>query len=166
MIDITGALDANRSAMDDLVVAAETAAERWTTPRAAGKWSPSQVVEHVARSFEESGQVIAGRPTKLPALPFFVRPLARIFFNRVVSKGTFPNAKTTKDMDPQVGLATSAEARARLEEAFAIFERELIARASADGVVPSGAFGKVSVADYARFTELHTRHHIQQMEVG
>lgn len=166
MIDITGALDANRAAMDDLVLAAEAAADRWTTPRAPGKWSPSQVVEHVARSFEEGGHVIAGRPTKLPTLPFFVRPLARIFFNGVVKKGAFPKAKTNKDMDPQVGLATPAEARGRLEEAFAVFERECTARAAGDGVVPSGAFGKVSVADYARFTELHTRHHISQMEPG
>jgi hypothetical protein len=166
MIAITEALRANREALDDIVVAAEGAAEHWATPRAPGKWSPSQVVEHVARSLEEGGNVMAGRPTKLPTLPFFVRPLARIFFNHVVRKGNLPKARTNKDMDPQVGLATSAEARPRLEEAFAVFERECMARAAADGVVPSEAFGNVSVADYARFTELHTRHHIKQIVVG
>ena len=50
MIAITEALRANREALDDIVVAAEGAAEHWATPRAPGKWSPSQVVEHVARS--------------------------------------------------------------------------------------------------------------------
>ena len=163
MIDITGALEANRAALEDFIAAAEAAADHWTTPRAPGKWSPSQVVEHVARSLEEGGNVVAGRPTKLPTLPFFVRPFLRLFFNRVVKKGKFANAKTPKDMDPQVGLATPAEARPRLEEAFAVFERECAARAAADGVVPSGAFGNVSVADYARFTELHTRHHLEQI---
>ena len=69
-------------------------------------------------------------------------------------------------MDPQMGLATPAEVRPRLEEAFSSFERECRARAASDGVVPSGAFGNVSVADYARFTELHTRHHIKQIQVA
>jgi hypothetical protein len=166
MIDITGALDANRAAVDDLVEAAEAAADHWNTPSAPGKWSPSQVVEHVARALEEGGNVIAGRPTNLPTLPFFVRPLARIFFNRVVKTGKFPKAKTNKDMNPETGLATSAEARPRLEDASAVFERECRARVASGGAVPSGAFGKVSVADYARFTELHTRHHIKQIQVG
>jgi len=166
MIDITGALTANRVAVEDLIGAAEAVAAHWTTPRAPGKWSPSQVVEHVARSLEEGGNVIAGKPTKLPNLPFFLRPLARIFFGRVVKTGKFPKARTNKDMDPQIGLATPAEARPRLEEAFAAFERQCRARAASDGVVPSGAFGNVSVADYARFTELHTRHHIKQIQVA
>jgi len=163
MIDITAVLAANRAAVEDLVAAAEASSARWTTPRAPGKWSPAQVVEHVALSLEEGANVVAGRPTKLPSLPFFIRPLARIFFNRVVRTGKFPTAKAAQDMKPEVGPATPADARPRLEQALAAFERECTARASSDGIAPSQAFGKVSVADYMRFTELHTRHHIKQM---
>ena len=56
MADVNDALAANRDAVLDLVAAAERSAATWTTPRASGKWSPSQVVEHVAR-----GLVVADR---------------------------------------------------------------------------------------------------------
>ncbi|MDH3423565.1 MAG: DUF1569 domain-containing protein, partial [Gemmatimonadota bacterium] len=125
-----------------------------------------RVVEHVALSLEEGGNVVAGKPTKLPSLPFFIRPLARMFFNRVVRTGQFPKAKTNRDMNPEVGLTTPADARPRLEQALAAFERECTARAASDGLAPSKAFGNVSVTDYMRFTELHTRHHIKQMTAG
>ena len=53
MADVNDVLAANRAAVLDLVAAAERSAATWTTPRAPGKWSPSQVVEHVAGGLEE-----------------------------------------------------------------------------------------------------------------
>ena len=44
MADVNDVLAANRAAVIDLVAAAERSAAIWTTPRAPGKWSPSQVV--------------------------------------------------------------------------------------------------------------------------
>lgn len=85
MSDLTAVLPDNRAAADALIAAAERAEEVWTVPRAPGKWSPSQVVEHVARALEESANVIEGKPTRFPALPFFLRPVVRgLFFNRAV----------------------------------------------------------------------------------
>jgi hypothetical protein len=171
MADIAALLAANRDAVDELLGTAEAAAAEghWTTPRTPGKWSPQQVVEHVAMAYEEGGNVIAGRPTKLPTLPAVVRPLARLMFNRVLKTGKFLKAKTNKDMDPAraaaAGPATPAEARTRLDDALSKFEEACRARAAAGGKVPSGAFGKVSVEDYARFTELHTRHHTHQIPI-
>lgn len=43
MADVNDALAANRAAVIDLVAAAERSAATWTTRRASGKWSPSQV---------------------------------------------------------------------------------------------------------------------------
>jgi hypothetical protein len=171
MADITALLAANRAAVHELLGTADAAAAEghWTTPRAPGKWSPQQVVEHVAISYEEGGNVVAGRPTKLPTLPVFVRPLARLVFNRALKTGKFPKAKTTKAMDPAKGAppgpADPAEARARLDAALAKFEEACRERAAAGDDVPSGAFGKVSLEDYARFTELHTRHHTKQIPI-
>jgi len=88
MADVAEALAGNRAAVDELVSGAERAAGVWTTPRAPGKWSPSQVVEHVARALEESANVVAGVPSKFPTFPAFLRPLARgLFFNRVLRTG-------------------------------------------------------------------------------
>ena len=164
MADLNSVLAANRAAVNDLIAAAERSAASWTTPRAPGKWSPSQVVEHVARALEESANVVAGTPSKFPTLPRILRPVVRgLFFNRVLKKGAFPKAKTNRALDPASGPATPVEARGRLEGALARFDEASRAMAAAGQLVASTIFGTVSVQDYARFQELHTRHHGRQM---
>ena len=164
MGDIESALAASRTAADQLIASAISSGRAWDAPCAPGKWSPSQIVEHVARSIDESANMMAGAPTKFVTLPFFLRPVARtLLFRRVLRIGGFPKAKTNKAMDPQSGPATPADARARLESALTKFDREVRARAQASETVTSGAFGIVPVVDYARFIEIHTRHHCKQM---
>jgi hypothetical protein len=162
MGDVDPLLAANRNAIAELIAAAEKCEAAWDVPRGPGKWSPSQLVEHVARSMEESAKVVSGAPSAFPSLPFFLRPVARGFlFNRVLRNGAFPKAKTNKAMDPAAGPPTPADAR--LEAALARFDGACRGCAAAGGMVPSTTFGTVSVADYARFIELHTRHHRKQM---
>src|SRR3989338_10970211 len=111
-------LEANRNAVSDLVAVAGAREGVWTTPRAPGKWSPSQLVEHVARSLDESANEVRGVPSKFPNLPFFLRPLARtLLFNRVLKKGSFPRARTRPPFDPVEGPATLADAQRRLDQA-------------------------------------------------
>jgi DinB family protein len=164
MADINGVLIANRAAVNDLIAAAGRSTSVWSTAPAPGKWSPSQIVEHVARSLEESANVVSGTPSKLLTLPFFLRPLVRrLLFNRVLRTNGFPKARTNKAMNPATGPATPAAARGRLEEALAKFDRECRACATAGRTVTSGAFGTVPLNDYAKFIEIHTRHHCKQM---
>jgi hypothetical protein len=164
MADVNAVIAANREAVSELIAASERCSAVWDAPRAPGKWSPSQIVEHVARSIDESANMMAGTPTKLITLPFFIRPIARtLLFRRVLRTGGFPKAKTNKAMDPERGSATTAEARARLEAALARFDREVRARALGSNTITSGAFGTVSIADYAQFIAIHTRHHCKQM---
>ena len=54
MADINTALAASKDALEQLIVTCERRASAWAAARAPGKWSPSQIVEHVARSLEES----------------------------------------------------------------------------------------------------------------
>lgn len=163
MADVNDVLAANRTAVLDLVAAAERSAATWTTPRAPGKWSPSQVVEHVARGLEEGANVVSGAP-KIGMPPAFLRPLLRlIFFNRILKKDAFPKGfKAHKAMNPTSGPATPAEARVRLEGALARFDEECRRRAASGPNVSTG-FGTVSVEDFVRFNALHTRHHCKQM---
>jgi hypothetical protein len=165
MGDMTSVLNENRSAVTDLLAAADRTGTAWTMAPAPGKWSPSQVVEHVARTLEEAGHVVAGTPVKGPALPAFVRPVLRmIFFNRIVSKGTFPKGyKAAKSMDPASGPATPADGRRRLEAALSTFDQACRAQAETGHAVASGIFGSVPVEDFAKFVALHTRHHVQQI---
>jgi hypothetical protein len=163
MADVNDVLAANRAAVDDLVAAAERSAATWTTPRAPGKWSPSQVVEHVARGLEEGANIVAGAPS-IPMPPAFLRPLARLAFNRVLKKDAFPKGfKAHKALNPGSGPATPAEARVRLEGAYARFDQECRRRAASGQHLVSTAFGTVSVEDFVRFNAIHTRHHCKQM---
>lgn len=163
MTDLTGAFHGLRAAVDDLIVAAARCESNWATPRAPGKWSAAQIVEHVARGLEDSAHLVAGRPTRFPRFPVFLRPIARAaVFNRVLRNGAFPKARTNRAMDPPDGPGTPADARVRLEEALAKFERECGLRASGD-TVASATFGVVPIESWVRFQEVHTRHHASQM---
>jgi hypothetical protein len=86
MANLIGELASGRSAVNDMIAAAEHAASRWTNPRAPGKWSPSQVVEHVARALDESAKAVEGVPTDFPTVPSFVRPVVRGIFSTACSR--------------------------------------------------------------------------------
>src|SRR5437773_12325624 len=110
MADINTALAASKAAVDDLCVTCECTGSAWTASRAPGKWSPSQIVEHVARSLEESANMAAGRPSKFPKLPAVIHPVVRgLLFKRVLKKAAFPKAKTNKAMDPASRPATQSQ---------------------------------------------------------
>jgi len=164
MADINAALAASKEAVDQLIMAGERTGPVWTAARAPGKWSPSQIVEHVALSLEESANVAAGRPSKFPKLPAVVHPVVRVLlFKRVLKKAGFPKAKTNKAMDPASGPATPAEGRARLETAHKKFDEACRQLASRGERMRTTIFGAVGVEDYVRFMEIHTRHHGKQM---
>jgi hypothetical protein len=164
MRDINAALDASRAAVDHMIELAAKTGDGWARSPAPGKWSPSQIVEHVALSLEESAKVATGRPSKFPKLPALIHPMMRgLFFKRVLKKSGFPKAKTNQAMNPSSGPATPAAGRARLEQAHAEFDgacRQLVARGES---IKTPIFGSVRVEDYVRFMELHTRHHGKQI---
>lgn len=164
MTDINAALAASRDAIHQLIATGERTGAAWTTPRAPRKWSPSQIVEHVARSLEESANMAAGRRSKFPQLPALLHPVARtLLLQRVLRKGTFPTARANKAMDPASGPATPAEGRARLEAAHEKFADACRQAASQGEPMRTTIFGAVPVEDYIRFMELHTRHHVRQI---
>lgn len=161
MSDLDTALAESRAALAKLMAAGDKSAAAWTTPRAEGKWSPSQIIEHVARALEESGKNIKGEPSAFPSLPVFVRPVVRgLFFNRILKKNAFINGRTNKAMNPAAGPPTPAEGRARLQQAHAMFERACM---DTGPRFNHGIFGDISTADYARFQALHTLHHTKQI---
>ena len=162
--DLDSALADHRDAVAALIASSERCGDRWLSPPSPGKWSPSQIVEHVSRALEESGHVAAGTPSKFPTLPALVRPVVRgLFFNRVLRKRAFPKARTSRAMNPASGPDTIALGRARLEGAATAFEQACRTCAASSSSLDSSIFGRVSVADYALFQACHTRHHLKQM---
>ena len=155
---------ANREAVGHLLEVTQHARDNWTTPRAHNKWSPAQVVEHVARSFDEGAKLVAGEDNILPTMPSFARPLMRMFFfDRIIKKGKFPTVKTVDPLDPESGPDSPEAAADRINASLERFVASCQACANKGGDVNSGAFGKVSVEDYANFMALHTVHHTAQI---
>jgi peptidoglycan/xylan/chitin deacetylase (PgdA/CDA1 family) len=162
MADINAALGASKEAIDQMIVAGERTGPAWTTARAPGKWSPSQIVEHVARSHEEAANIAAGRPSRFTMPPAVIQPFLRLIIKWVLWRAAFPKAKAAKSMDPASGPATPAEGRVRLETAYRQFD-EACRQAASHGERMRTAFGAVPVEDVVRYMELHTRHHGKQM---
>ena len=163
MGDIESALAASRTAADQLIANASSSGRAWDAPCAPGKWSPSQIVEHVTRSYEASVNVAAGQPSAFPNMPALVHPLLRIVFRRILRRGVFPKGRTTKAMNPAAGVATPAEGRTRLMAAHERFEAACRTVAAGRAPINTPMFGAVAVEDFVRFMELHTRHHGRQI---
>ena len=152
------------AAVGAFLATADRVGAAWKVPRAPGKWSPSQVVEHVARIMEESAKVAAGEPSAFPTMNRLLRPILRlVFFKRILRKKDFPKSKAIDAMDPPVGPATPKAARVRLEGVLTRFDRACRARAASRQKVANPMFGPVAVADFARFQEIHVRHHHMQL---
>ncbi len=164
MADVNLVLAASKEAVEQLIVAGERSGSDWSAATAPGKWSPSQIVEHVARSLEESANMAAGRPSKFPNLPAIIHPITRaLLLRRVLRNQAFPKARTNKAMNPDRGPATPADGRRRLEAAHAVFEQACLDIATRSSMMRTTIFGTVDMVDYVRFTELHTRHHCKQI---
>ena len=163
MHDIDAALTASRTAADQLIANAASSGRSWDAPCAPGKWSPSQIVEHVARSYDASVTVAAGQRSAFPSIPALFHPLLRIVFRRILKRGAFPKGRTTKAMNPVRGPATVSDGRTRLMTAHERFEAACRAVAASGAPMNTPMFGAVAVADFVRFMELHTRHHNRQI---
>ena len=157
-------LAAHRDAAESFLATARAVpAERWAVPRATGKWSPAQVVEHVALAYETNTQLLRG-PVPGGA-PRWIRPLIRKFLlGLVLRRGGFPRgSRAPKAMEPKVSQAAAprSELMPRLESAAAGFQAGAAAHAS--DTLEHPFFGTVPLTDIVRLSEIHTRHHAAQL---
>lgn len=157
-------LAADRDALNTFLATARAVPpDRWSTPRAPGKWSPAQVVEHIALAYETNTQLLRG-PVPGGA-PRWLRPVIRKFgLALVLRKGDFPRrSRAPKVMEPKASPAAAPPSALlpRLESAAAVFESA--AAAHPIDTLEHPFFGKVPLADIVRLSEIHTRHHTAQL---
>jgi DinB superfamily len=165
MAKIESALGESRQVAEQLISDAESLGPAWGTPRAPGKWSPSQIVEHIARALDGTVALAHGQPSSFPKLPVLVHPLLRIVFRRLLNARSWPKGKTTRAMNPDTGPPTPAEGRARLQAAHARYEaacREVAARGA---LIRTPMFGAVPIEDFVQFMAQHMRHHWRQLPI-
>lgn len=138
--------------------------DRWTAPRAPGKWCAGQVAEHVALTYEAGKATLRGE-SKEPGMPRWVRPLLRLFFfNKVLKTGKFPGAKAPKRFEPAAQPAAADAGLERLESAATGFAEAARRAGGTEGAMcDHPVFGRIRVVDYVRLVRLHTLHHEKQL---
>jgi hypothetical protein len=164
MTDLPSSLQAHHQAVDAfLATASAVPRAKWTVPRAPGKWSPAQIADHLAVGYESNRSLLHGQAAR--GVPSLVRPMLRIFlFNPILRRGSFiPGSKTMKMLEPSATPAPPGELLGRLRSAANAFEADAAASAAANPTFEHPFFGRLALADWVRFQELHTRHHHAQM---
>lgn len=142
-------------------------ADRWTTPRASGKWSPAQVVEHLTKSYEGHRDMASGR---VPAgnVSVVKQWIARtIFLPKLFKLGDFPANRQLKSPEfilPSDLPIPRQELLTRFEIAAKGLEADL-QRLETEGKdrVMHPFFGPLKLADFLHFVAIHARHHEPQI---
>jgi hypothetical protein len=168
MTEIESAIAENRQAVDEFVTAARNVPPaRWQTPRAEGAWSPAQIVEHLAITFEFNRQIVAGTAPPLPAL---LRPILRPLLRRIVITNTLKAGRFTRKGRTPAFLKPSAhppgleQAIARLDAAVTGLEGDLRSRhPEGRHTIAHPAFGQIATHDWMRVQAIHARHHRDQL---
>jgi hypothetical protein len=137
----------------------------WSTPVGPGKWTPAQIAEHVAITFEIAERALKGE-SGIPGVPRLVRPLVRaIFLRRTLKTKTFPrNAKAPKVFHPSTSPPAAPHVIERLNRAEAGVKAAVEAlRRSGASTIEHPAFGRIAVEEYLELNAIHTRHHMGQL---
>ena len=163
MADLETTLHVHHQAIDAFLATARAIpAAQWSRPRAAGKWSPGQIAEHLALAYEVSRGVLQGAAPGAAA-PRFLRPLIRTFLLQpVLRRGRFiPGSKSPRVFRPSGTPVAPTVLLDRLQAAAQAFER--YAATARTPTINHPFFGRLSVVDFVRLQEIHTQHHRGQL---
>ena len=167
MADLQAMISADHQAVGDFTAAARSVPPaQWALPRAPGKWSPGQVTEHVALTYEQSRRMLLGTFTGR-AQPRLMQLLARwIFLPLLFKRGDFGKggARGPRFIEPSGSPAAPDVLLARLERAVSDLENDLLTASAARRTrVDHPIFGRMPLADLLRFLMMHTQHHQPQL---
>jgi hypothetical protein len=164
---IDEALRLNRTAVAEYVaVALEIPPWRWTESRRPGKWSPGQITEHVAITYEIARQLVDGTanlPGRKP--PVCLRPLIRLLIRATVLRtGKFRKSKTPVAYEPSSRPESQEGLCDRLRRASDAFQQKARNKVNAGiNVLQHPYFGRFGVEEFVRLQAHHVRHHRLQL---
>lgn len=132
----------------------------------AGKWTPAQIVEHLALGLESSAAKFGERRAKPPMTRRPRTPRERLASALILGLGWFPPGFTAPDgTNPAPGVqGKAAEARFRAGlDAWAAVERDLLPTRPRDLFVKHPVLGDLTIPEWLRFHRVHARHHARQI---
>jgi DinB superfamily len=151
----------------ELASAAERVpAEKWLTPRAEGKWSPAELLEHLNLAFDVMLRELSGGPGMQVRTRLWQRILLRLtMVPRILRGRGFPQgARAPKETRPVLTSVDQKTAIAGFRDRAARFEIAAAAAHQAGRVRLTHAyFGKASIKNSALLCARHIQHHRQQL---
>lgn len=154
----------HRAALDALLATIRRCpTDAWIRPRAVGKWSPAETVEHLALVYRALLAELAGtsavRRRAGPLVTFLLRWL---FLPHVLFHRSFPIRATASNEARPRGFVPDPEDAARgFRELASRVEHELAALG--DRRLPHPYFGSLDAATTLRFHAVHIEHHRRQI---
>jgi len=131
-----------------------------------GKWTPSQIVEHLALALEMSATTFASRRTKEPMARRATTLREKIGKVFAFGLGRFPpGLKAPERTTPQPkvdGPFAEAHFRSALAKWEAV-ERDMLPARGHDLFVKHPRLGDLTIGEWARFHRVHARHHARQI---
>ena len=161
------AIQGHRSAVAAYVGSASRIDDRaWRAPVGPGKWTPAQITEHLARTYQVSLEQIRGWQGLKLRSSFLVRKIVRlVFLARIFRTRRLPRGarapREIRPADPQTPRATALERLGALSEEF---EREMSARRSDEKLrLTHHLFGDIKPLQGVDFIAIHIEHHGRQL---
>ena len=131
-----------------------------------GKWSPAQIVEHLALGLEWSARKFAERRAHAPMARRPRRPAEHVAWFLILGLRWFPaGRKAPEKTVPGAGI-TRAEAERHFRdglEAWDRIARELLPARGTDLFVRHPRLGDLNMEEWIRFHGIHARHHARQI---
>ena len=131
-----------------------------------GKWSPAQIVHHLAISVDGSSRVFQDRRAK-PPMRRRPRPLRqRLAHFLYIDVGWIPSGRRAPDVTVPAEHPDVRAVERQLRDGvtrFLALARELLPARGSDLFVKHPRFGDLSLPEWLRFHVRHCRHHAKQI---
>ena len=155
------------TAADEVVATAERVpADRWLQPRAEGKWSPAEVIEHLTLAYDVLLRELAGGPGMVIRTKLWQRLLLRFtMLPKILRGGGFPaGARAPRETRPVLTTTDQRTAIAAFRDRASQIAAAAVEAEKRGGVKLTHAyFGRASVCNSMLMCARHLQHHQQQI---
>jgi len=137
----------------------------WHARRAASKWCPGQVAEHVALTYAQLLAELRGAGGMRQRVPWWKAAYVRLrFLPGILRGGPFPEARAPREIRPPELPRPKAAVLEALRTDATRFEEELgRARAAGQVRLTHPYFGRLGPEKVLGFVAAHTEHHRRQL---
>ncbi|HYH06397.1 MAG TPA: DinB family protein [Thermoanaerobaculia bacterium] len=138
-------------------------ADVWLRPRADGKWSPADTLNHLLLTYDTLQREMEGGTGMVVITRMWQRVLLRLLLvPKLLRGGAFPkNARAPRELRPTAPPLDQAAAAAKFRARAAAFEAA--AEKAQDRRITHAYFGSASVANGVLLCTRHMQHHQKQL---